>query len=174
MLKTPVFRRSIRTASGWAMSKTEPMKYSTYAFYLDRIGTDLGSEEKWTSYCFWHGHANAQVTGCPQNAYQNSREGFNTDDAFLERDPSADDPTRAFTHVSIKCNPEVPKQIPKAELAKLPPDPEVVRLAKQVEAMARRIGKTTDSSRLPPRRSGKSINSCGMTSEALKRLFGMA
>ncbi|EXU94557.1 DUF3435 domain protein [Metarhizium robertsii] len=139
MLKTPVFRRSIRTASGWAKSKTEPMKYSTYAFYLDRIGTDLGSEEKWTSYCFRHGHANAQVTGCPQNAYQNSREGFNTHDAFLERDPSADGPTRAFTHVSIKCNPEVPKQIPKAELAKLPPDPEVVRLAKQVEAMARRM-----------------------------------
>ncbi|KJK86879.1 hypothetical protein H633G_09276 [Metarhizium anisopliae BRIP 53284] len=139
MLKTPVFRRSIRTAGGWVKSKTEPMKYSTYAFYLDRIGTDLGSEEKWTSYCFRHGHANAQVTGCPQNAYQNSPEGFNTHDAFLEREPSADGPTRAFTHVSIKCNPEVPKQIPKAELAKLPPDPEVVRLAKQVEAMARRM-----------------------------------
>ncbi|KID94454.1 FluG domain-containing protein, partial [Metarhizium majus ARSEF 297] len=156
ILKTPVFRRSIRTAGGWVKSKTEPMKYSTYAFYLDRIGTELGSEEKWTSYCFRRGHANAllgiapdsivdqvmrhdPLTGCLQNAYQNSRVGFNTQDAFLERDPSADGLTRAFTHMSIKCNPEVPKQIPKAELAKLPPDPEVVRLAKQVEAMARRM-----------------------------------
>ncbi|KJK73445.1 hypothetical protein H634G_11327 [Metarhizium anisopliae BRIP 53293] len=135
---------------------TRTTTYSTYAFYLDRIGTDLGSEEKWTSYCFRRGHANAllgiapdsivdqvmrhdPLTGCLQNAYQNSRVGFNTQDAFLERDPSADGLTRAFTHMSIKCNPEVPKQIPKAELAKLPPDPEVVRLAKQVEAMARRM-----------------------------------
>ncbi|KID73429.1 uncharacterized protein G6M90_00g062530 [Metarhizium brunneum] len=156
ILKTPVFRRSIRTAGGWVKSNTEPMKYSTYAFYLDRIGTELGSEEKWTSYCFRRGHANAllgiapdsivdqvmrhdPLTGCLQNAYQNSRVGFNTQDAFLERDPSADGLTRAFTHMSIKCNPEVPKQIPKAELAKLPPDPEVVRLAKQVEVMARRM-----------------------------------
>ncbi|KJK84973.1 hypothetical protein H633G_11198 [Metarhizium anisopliae BRIP 53284] len=117
---------------------------------------DSMSQEKWTSYCFRRGHANAllgiapdsivdqvmrhdPLTGCLQNAYQNSRVGFNTQDAFLERDPSADGLTRAFTHMSIKCNPEVPKQIPKAELAKLPPDPEVVRLAKQVEAMARRM-----------------------------------
>ncbi|KAH7160546.1 FluG domain-containing protein [Dactylonectria estremocensis] len=48
-LKTPVFRKSVRTASGaWKKSETEPMKYATYAFYLDRIGIDLGSEEKWT------------------------------------------------------------------------------------------------------------------------------
>ncbi|KAG5817841.1 hypothetical protein H9Q74_009960 [Fusarium xylarioides] len=50
-LKSPVFRRSVRTDhGGWEKSPTEPMKYATYAFYLDRIGRDLGSEEKWTSY----------------------------------------------------------------------------------------------------------------------------
>ena len=46
MLKTPIFRRSIRTATGWLKSATDPIKYSAYAFYLDRIGSDLGSEEK--------------------------------------------------------------------------------------------------------------------------------
>ncbi|KAF5120468.1 hypothetical protein E5D57_013822 [Metarhizium anisopliae] len=124
---------SVRTAAGWVKSETETMKYSAYAFYLDRIGCDLGSEEKWTSYCFRRGHANAllgvapdsivdqvmrhdPLTGCMQNAYQNCRIGFNTQDAFLERDPSADGLTRAFTHMSIRCNPEVPKEIPKAEL----------------------------------------------------------
>jgi hypothetical protein len=144
---------SVRTATGWVKSETEPMKYSAYAFYLDRIGCDLGSEEKWTSYCFRRGHANAllgvapdsivdqvmrhdPLTGCMQNAYQNCRIGFNTQDAFLERDPSADGLTRAFTHMSIRCNPEVPKDIPKVELNKLPPDPEVVSLAKQIRQRA--------------------------------------
>ncbi|KID73434.1 FluG domain-containing protein, partial [Metarhizium brunneum ARSEF 3297] len=153
VLKKPVFRRSVRTATGWLKSETEPMKYSAYAFYLDRIGSDLGSEEKWTSYCFRRGHANAllgvapdsivdqvmrhdPLTGCMQNAYQNCRIGFNTQDAFLERDPSADGLTRAFTHMSIRCNPEVPKEIPKAELDKLPPDPEVVSLAKHIRQRA--------------------------------------
>ena len=153
VLNMPLFRRSIRTAAGWVKSKTEPMRYSTYAFYLDRIGSELGSEEKWTSYCFRRGHANAllgvapdsivdqvmrhdPLTGCMQNAYQNRRVGFNTQDAFLERDPSADGLTRAFTHMSIRCNPEVPRTIPKAELAELPPDPEAVNLLNQVKAMA--------------------------------------
>lgn len=45
-LKIPIFRKSVRSATqGWIKSETEPMKYSTYAFYLDRIGTDLGFEE---------------------------------------------------------------------------------------------------------------------------------
>ncbi|KZZ99241.1 FluG domain-containing protein [Beauveria brongniartii RCEF 3172] len=56
MLKTPVFRRSVRSAAGgWEKSSTDPMKYSAYAFYLDRIGSDLGSEDKWTSYCMRRG-----------------------------------------------------------------------------------------------------------------------
>ncbi|KAK9438309.1 FluG domain-containing protein [Metarhizium brunneum] len=38
--------------------------------------------------------------------------------------------------MSIRCNPEVPKEIPKAELDKLPPDPEVVSLAKQIRQRA--------------------------------------
>ncbi|KAF2185949.1 hypothetical protein K469DRAFT_575389, partial [Zopfia rhizophila CBS 207.26] len=153
-LKTPIFRTSIRAASRrWEKSEMKPMKYSTYAFYLDRIGTDLGSEEKWTSYCMRRGNANAilnkapnavvdqvmrhdPMTGCLANAYLNHRVGFNVQDAFLERDPSADGLTRAFTHMSIRCNPEVPKEILKAELDKLPPDPEIVDLSRRVRQMS--------------------------------------
>ncbi|KAM3533678.1 hypothetical protein MY4038_002993 [Beauveria bassiana] len=151
MLKTPVFRRSVRTTAGsWEKSTTDPMKYSAYAFYLDRIGSDLGSEDKWTSYCMRRGNANAllkvapnpvvdqvmrhdPMTGCLANAYLNRRVGFNTQDAYLERDPSADGLTKAFSHMSIRCNPEVPRDIPKAELATLPPPPEVVELMREVK-----------------------------------------
>jgi hypothetical protein len=153
-LKTPIFRRSVRTAAGaWTKSMTDPMKYSSYAFYLDRIGSDLGSEEKWTSYCMRRGNANAllkvapsavvdqvmrhdPMTGCMANAYLNRRVGFNTQDAFLERDPSADGLTRAFTHMSIRCDAEVPREIPKKELDKLPLDPEVEELTKLVKQTA--------------------------------------
>ncbi|EJP62038.1 FluG domain-containing protein [Beauveria bassiana ARSEF 2860] len=48
-------------------------------------------------------------------------------------DPSADGLTKAFSHMSIRCNPEVPRDIPKAELAKLPPPPEVVELMREVK-----------------------------------------
>jgi Protein of unknown function (DUF3435) len=58
-LKRPLFRRSVRTVSGWVKSKTEPMTYPTYAFYLDRLGRDTGFEDKLTSYCFRRGTANA-------------------------------------------------------------------------------------------------------------------
>ncbi|UKZ78714.1 hypothetical protein TrVFT333_006460 [Trichoderma virens FT-333] len=155
-LKIPVFRRSVRAVDGWKKSETEPMKYSTYAFYLDRIGADLGSEEKWTSYCMRRGNANAilgiapdgvvdqvmrhdPMTGCMQNAYLNSRVEFNTQDAFLERDPSADGLTRAFTHMSIRCNPDVPKEIPREELEKLEPDPATIDLEDKVKKMRRKI-----------------------------------
>ncbi|KAM3533679.1 hypothetical protein MY4038_002994 [Beauveria bassiana] len=154
MLKTPVFRRSVRSAAGgWEKSSTDPMKYSAYAFYLDRIGSDMGSEDKWTSYCMRRGNANAllkvapnpvvnqvmrhdPMTGCLANAYLNRRVGFNTQDAYLERDPSADGLTKAFSHMSIRCNPEVPRAIPKAELAGLPPDPEVVQMTREVKETA--------------------------------------
>lgn len=79
------------------------------------------------------------MTGCVQNSYLNRRVGFNTQDAFLERDPSADGLTKAFTHMSIRCNPEVPKEIPKAELDKLPPDPEIVDLTRRVQQLSMQI-----------------------------------
>ncbi|KAM3547428.1 hypothetical protein MY1884_009570 [Beauveria asiatica] len=66
MLKTPVFRRSVRTTAGsWEKSTSDPMKYSAYAFYLNRIGSDLGSEDKWTLYCMRRGNANALLKVAP-------------------------------------------------------------------------------------------------------------
>ena len=59
MLKVPVFRRSVQTGIGYEKSMTKPMPYSTYAFYLQRLGEDTGLEEKLTSYCFRRGLANA-------------------------------------------------------------------------------------------------------------------
>jgi hypothetical protein len=38
--------------------------------------------------------------------------------------------------MSIRCNPEVRKEISKAELEKLPPDPEVVDLVRQMKQMS--------------------------------------
>jgi len=58
-LKQPIFRRSVHTVNGWLKSKIEPMTYSTYAFYIDRLGRDTGLEEKLTCYCFRRGTANA-------------------------------------------------------------------------------------------------------------------
>jgi hypothetical protein len=44
MLDMPVFRRSVQTATGREKSMTEPMSYSTYAFYLERLREDTGSK----------------------------------------------------------------------------------------------------------------------------------
>jgi hypothetical protein len=67
-------------------------------------------------------------TGVFNGAYLNHRVRFNVQDAFLENDVSDDGLTRAFTHMSIRCNPDVPKEIPKEVLDALPPDPEIVDL----------------------------------------------
>jgi hypothetical protein len=58
-LKRPVFRESVGTMNGWVKSMTEPMTYSKYAVYLNRLGRDSGFEDKLTSYCFRRGCANA-------------------------------------------------------------------------------------------------------------------
>jgi hypothetical protein len=51
-LKRPVFRKPIRPAGRWVKSKTEPMLYSAYAFYINRLREDTGFEDELTSYCF--------------------------------------------------------------------------------------------------------------------------
>jgi hypothetical protein len=66
MLKVPLFRRSVQTATRYKKSITEPMPYSTYALYLERLGQDTGFEEKLTSYCLHRGLANAINGKCLQ------------------------------------------------------------------------------------------------------------
>ena len=90
------------------------------------------------------------MTGCLANAYLNRRVGFNTQDAYLERDPSADGLTRAFTQMSVRCNPEVSKELTGAQLAKLPPDPEVEKLRRQVKLTAIQLRQTYRFIKSPP------------------------
>ncbi len=58
-LKRPVFRKSIWTPNGWVKSKVEPMIYSFLNLCLNRLGEDIGLEDKVTSYIFRRGMANA-------------------------------------------------------------------------------------------------------------------
>ncbi|PVH69879.1 hypothetical protein DL98DRAFT_578123 [Cadophora sp. DSE1049] len=156
-LKQPVFRRSVWTTNGWVKSKTEPMAYSKYAFYLNRLGRDAGFEDKLTSYCFRRGCANAidgkasdavrdQVmrhnpfTGVFNEAYNNQAVRFNVQDAYLESDITDDGLTRAFTHMSIRCNPGAPKEVPREVMNRLlAVDPEIAVLERQFKESHTRI-----------------------------------
>ena len=51
MLKVPIFRQAVRTADGFQTSKYKGLRYSTYAYYLDRLGWEAGFEQKLTAYC---------------------------------------------------------------------------------------------------------------------------
>jgi hypothetical protein len=53
-------------------------------------------------------------------------------DAFLESDISDDGLTRAFTHMSIRCNPGAPKEVPREVLDPLlAADPDIVDLERR-------------------------------------------
>ena len=75
------------------------------------------------------------MTGVFSGAYINHRVKFNTQDAFLERDVSNDGLTRAFTHMSIRCNPGIPKAVPAVVLRALPPDPNIADLERRQAAI---------------------------------------
>jgi hypothetical protein len=79
------------------------------------------------------------MTGVFSGAYLNHRVKFNTQDAFLERDVSDDGLTRAFAHMSIRCNPGIPKVVPDVVLQALPPDPEIVALESRQAAMFQQL-----------------------------------
>jgi hypothetical protein len=63
-LKRPLFRQSVLEAGVWVKSKTEPMTYSLYNFYLQRCGRDVGLENVVTSYCFRRAAINAANGMC--------------------------------------------------------------------------------------------------------------
>ncbi|KAK0105971.1 hypothetical protein ONS95_004480 [Cadophora gregata] len=133
------------------------MTYSKYAFYLNRLGRDAGFEDKLTSYCFRRGCANAidgkasdavrdQVmrhnpfTGVFNEAYNNQAVRFNVQDAYLESDITDDGLTRAFTHMSIRCNPGAPKEVPREVMDRLlAADPEIVVLEREIKESHTRI-----------------------------------
>ena len=51
MLKVPIFRQAVRTADGFQTSEHKALRYSTYAYYLDRLGWEAGFEQKLMSSC---------------------------------------------------------------------------------------------------------------------------
>lgn len=79
------------------------------------------------------------MTGVFSSAYINHRVKFNTQDAFLERDVSDDGLTRAFAHMSIRCNPGIPKVVPDVVLQVLPLDTDIVDLERRHTAMFQQL-----------------------------------
>ncbi|TGO45212.1 hypothetical protein BCON_0412g00040 [Botryotinia convoluta] len=79
-------------------------------------------------------------TGVFNGAYINNIVRFNVQDAFLESEISDDGLTRAFTHMSIRCNPGVPKEVPTEMMnSLLAVDPDVVNLERQFKKLYAQI-----------------------------------
>jgi hypothetical protein len=73
-------------------------------------------------------------------AYINNIVRFNVQDAFLESEISDDGLTRAFTHMSIRCNPGVPKEVPREMMSSpLATDPHIVDLEKSFKQLYAKI-----------------------------------
>ena len=79
-------------------------------------------------------------TGIFNGSYINHAVRFNVQDAFLESDISDDGLTRAFTHMSIRCNPGAPKGVP-SEVIKplLAADPDLVDLEQRFTALRTKL-----------------------------------
>lgn len=71
-------------------------------------------------------------TGCVQSSYLNTRVMINTQAVFLESDPSADGLTRVFTHMSIRSNQDIPKEMPEEEYNELVPNPLIIKLEREL------------------------------------------
>ncbi|OBT74038.1 hypothetical protein VF21_07827 [Pseudogymnoascus sp. 05NY08] len=144
MLKRPIFRQAVRTCDMFRTSEWKALRYSTYAYYLDRLGWATGFEQKLTSYCFRRGTGNAvdgaattavrdQIlrhnpqTGVFCGSYNNEKVRFIVQDAVLDQ-PTDSGFLRAFTHMSLTCDPRAPQTVPDDVRDDLPPNPELVQL----------------------------------------------
>jgi hypothetical protein len=68
-------------------------------------------------------------TGVFGAAYRDQLVRFNMQDAFLKSNISDDRLTRAFTHMSIRCNPGAPKGVPDRAIKQFYiADPDIVNL----------------------------------------------
>jgi hypothetical protein len=75
-------------------------------------------------------------TGVFNGAYINSSVRFNVQDAFLESDISDDGLTRAFTHMSIRCNPGAPREVPREVMEPLlAADPDITDLERRFKEL---------------------------------------
>jgi hypothetical protein len=79
-------------------------------------------------------------TGVFNGAYINNMVRFNVQDAFLESEITDDGLTRAFTHMSIRCNPGVPKEVPTEMMnSLLTTNPEIVDLERRFKNLYAQI-----------------------------------
>jgi hypothetical protein len=79
-------------------------------------------------------------TGVFNEAYNNESVRFNTQDAYLEEDITDNGLTRAFTHMSIRCNPGAPKEVPREVMERLlAADPEIAALEREFKESHTRI-----------------------------------
>ncbi|RAL59974.1 hypothetical protein DID88_000600 [Monilinia fructigena] len=155
-LKTPIFRQAVWAFDGLSTSEHKALRYSTFAYYLDRLGWAAGFAQKLTSYCFRRGTGNAvdgaatsavrdQVmrhnpqTGVFCGSYINEKVRFIVQDAVLDQ-PTNTGFLRAFTHMSLTCDPRAPVDVPKEVLKTLPPDPEIMELTREREEYKRQYG----------------------------------
>ena len=75
-------------------------------------------------------------SGVFNGAYINSSVRFNVQDAFLESDISDDGLTRAFTHMSIRCNPGAPREVPREVMEPLlAADPDITDLERRFKGL---------------------------------------
>ncbi|APA07342.1 hypothetical protein sscle_02g021120 [Sclerotinia sclerotiorum 1980 UF-70] len=152
-LKVPIFRQAVWTFDGLSTSEHKALRYSTFAYYLDRLGWAAGFAQKLTSYCFRRGTGNA-VDGAATTAVRdqvmrhNPQTGvfcgsyINEKVRFIVQDAVLDQPTnigflRAFTHMSLTCDPRAPIDVPEEILKALPPDPEIMELKREREEYKR-------------------------------------
>ncbi|KAF7955521.1 hypothetical protein EAE96_004447 [Botrytis aclada] len=132
-------------------SRYKALRYSTYDFYLDQLGWATGFEQKLTSYCFRRGTGNAvdratttavrdQIlrynpqTGVFSGSYINEKVRFIVQDAVLDQ-PTNVGFLRAFTHMSLTCDPRAPVDVPEEIINALPPDAEITELEKERKAL---------------------------------------
>lgn len=59
MLKVPIFPQAARTSDELVISEHKALRYSTFTYYLDRLGWAAGFSQKLTSYCFRWGPGHA-------------------------------------------------------------------------------------------------------------------
>jgi hypothetical protein len=79
-------------------------------------------------------------TGVFNEVYNNQSVRFNVQDAYLESDITDDGLTRAFTHMSIRCNPGASKEVPREVMERLlAADPEIAVLERQFKESHTRI-----------------------------------
>ncbi|KAF7870554.1 hypothetical protein EAF04_004298 [Stromatinia cepivora] len=119
------------------------MIYSTYIFYIDHLGKDIDFKDKLTVIL---GVALDAVrdqiirhnpfTGIFNKAYINNIIRFNIQNAFLENEISNSELTQAFTHISIRYNPGIPKEV-LIEMMKslLAADPDIVDFKRQFKKL---------------------------------------